>query len=343
MIRTLLAALLLLLAPLSANSTVTAVLFFSGRCPHCHEVIREVLPPLMERYQDRLEVIFVNIGTHLGSELYYEAIATYKVPEDRLGVPTMLIGKQILIGSDEIAQELPEVVGRALNSGGATLPTVAGLAAAMPASEEPPAKRPALTKRPPPVTIATEANLEKMAHPSLWEKLSGDPIGNSLALVLLVIIAVSLIWVPIRWKHAGVRRYGWGEPSSYWLPLLALAGVGISVYMTVIETTEMPAVCGPIGNCNAVQQSPYAYLFGVIPVGLLGIIGYGAIFASWLWALLSPRFPRWILPTLLYGALLFSFYFTVLEPFVIGAACVWCLTSALITILMVWGTTKHGY
>ncbi len=343
MIRSLLIALSLLVPTVaSASAEVTAVLFYSGRCPHCHVVIKKVLPPLMERYHDQFEVVFVNVGTHLGSELYYEAIDTYQVPNDQLGVPAMLVGKQVLIGSDEIADRLPQLIGDDLKIGGAPLPAVAGLAEALAPPEQPP-KRPPATKKLPAITIASEVDLDAMGKTTLWDKLSSDPIGNSLALVMIVVMGVSLVWVPIRWKHAGLRMISFDRPTSYWLPLLALGGLAISIYMTTIETREMPAVCGPIGNCNAVQQSPYAYLFGVIPVGLLGILGYAAILAAWLWQMLSRRFPRWILPSLLYGALLFSLYLTVLEPFVIGAACVWCLTSALIATAMLWSTTRHGY
>jgi len=36
---------------------------------------------------------------------------------------------------------------------------------------------------------------------------------------------------------------------------------------------------------------------------------------------------------------LFSIYLTFLEPFVIGASCIWCLTSAVIMTLLLWATT----
>jgi len=33
---------------------------------------------------------------------------------------------------------------------------------------------------------------------------------------------------------------------------------------------------------------------------------------------------------------LFSIYLTFLEPFVIGATCAWCLSSAIIMTLLIW-------
>jgi uncharacterized membrane protein len=40
----------------------------------------------------------------------------------------------------------------------------------------------------------------------------------------------------------------------------------------------------------------------------------------------------------LFGTL-FSIYLTFLEPFVIGATCMWCVTSAIIMTLLMWLTT----
>ena len=36
---------------------------------------------------------------------------------------------------------------------------------------------------------------------------------------------------------------------------------------------------------------------------------------------------------------LFSIYLTVLEPFVIGATCMWCITSAVLMTLLLWAAT----
>ena len=105
----------------------------------------------------------------------------------------------------------------------------------------------------------------------------------------------------------------------------------------------MQADCGPVGDCNTVQQSEYARLFGVFPIGVLGLIGYTAIFLAWLIArYASERLADLAILAMfamtIFGTL-FSIYLTFLEPFVIGATCAWCLTSAvLITFLMLVST-----
>jgi uncharacterized membrane protein len=109
-------------------------------------------------------------------------------------------------------------------------------------------------------------------------------------------------------------------------------GIGISAYLAYVELTVAEALCGPVGDCQAVQASPYARLAG-IPVGLLGVAGYLAILAAWAASRFGGgRLGRWAtlaLFGLTTGGLLFSIYLTFLEPFVIGAACLWCLGSAV--------------
>lgn len=118
------------------------------------------------------------------------------------------------------------------------------------------------------------------------------------------------------------------------IPALAVAGLAVALYLTYVETTNTQAVCGPVGNCNEVQASPFARLFGVLPVGLLGAVGYVAILVTWaagrfgtgVWSRLAPFA---ILGMTSFGVL-FSIYLTYLELFIIRAVCIWCVTSAVI-------------
>ena len=116
--------------------------------------------------------------------------------------------------------------------------------------------------------------------------------------------------------------------------VLALAGLGVATYLAHVEVRGIEAVCGPVGDCNTVQQSPYARLFGVVPIGVLGAAGFSAILVAWgarRWA--SGRTAVWagIAQLAMTGCgTLFSIYLTFLEPFVIGATCLWCLSSAVI-------------
>jgi len=108
----------------------------------------------------------------------------------------------------------------------------------------------------------------------------------------------------------------------------------VAAYLAYVETQAVTAVCGPVGDCNAVQTSEYAYLFGV-PIGVLGVMGYVAILAAWVWGKWQGdgRADLALLGMTVFGVP-FSIYLTYLEPFVIGAVCAWCLTSAVVMTLL---------
>jgi uncharacterized membrane protein len=117
-----------------------------------------------------------------------------------------------------------------------------------------------------------------------------------------------------------------------------------------VETSGAEAVCGPVGDCNTVQLSPYALLFGVLPVGLLGLIGYAMILGGWALYRFGPSSIRWISSIAVWGmaffGVLFSIYLTFLEPFVIGATCMWCISSAIfqtIIFLAATGPAKRAW
>ena len=91
-----------------------------------------------------------------------------------------------------------------------------------------------------------------------------------------------------------------------------------------------------VGDCNAVQQSPYAQIFGV-PIGVIGLVGYLAVLLLWL---LDQRFSGAIYRRLLFWMALagtaFSLYLTFLELYIIGAVCAWCLLSAVMMLALLW-------
>lgn len=134
------------------------------------------------------------------------------------------------------------------------------------------------------------------------------------------------------------------SPPPRWLvPLVALGGFAVAGYLAYVELTLSDAVCGVVGNCNIVQQSSYAQIFSV-PVGVLGVVGYTFIIVLWLPSL-NPerqRFATTLLRLLVMGGVAFSIYLTFLEPFVIGATCIWCLTSAVMMLLLLWLLTPSA-
>ncbi|NPV07404.1 MAG: hypothetical protein HPY83_05485 [Anaerolineae bacterium] len=102
---------------------VNAYLFFSDSCPHCHRVWDEFLPPLLEQYGDSLRVERILVDELEGYRLLQYVDAVAGVPRDQRGVPQMLIGERILIGSDNIEEHFVPLVEHYLERGGFELPS----------------------------------------------------------------------------------------------------------------------------------------------------------------------------------------------------------------------------
>ena len=405
-------------APAPSPAVVNTVLFFSPSCPHCHKVMTEDLPPLVRRYGGRLRVATVDVSTVGGQALYQATVAYFGLPDDRLGVPTLVVGTRVLVGSLEIPQELPGIVDRGLAAGGIGWPEVPAIRSAIARAEQaeaqrqapaesvaaaPPApaavaaggdsaragardtagagaaaERAAAPAQPSPAAAAAPgpgraaeapqrsassapAGVQDSARspspdaaqaaaapaagpmalgeatdaPSARERFLRDPVGNAAAVVVLLAMVVALGVVALALLG---RRVALPTAAPWVVPVLALGGLGVAGYLAVVEVTGVRAVCGPVGDCNIVQQSAYARLFGVLPIGVLGMVGYVGMIGAWALAVVAPaRIAR--LATLggwamaLVGTV-FSVYLTFLEPFVIGATCAWCLTSAAIITLL---------
>ena len=125
--------------------------------------------------------------------------------------------------------------------------------------------------------------------------------------------------------------------TDWAIPLLSLLGLGVSIYLAYVEINQVAAVCGPVGHCNIVQSSPYAQIVG-IPVAVLGLLNFVAIIVLWAIQKYSDGPLANLSTVALVGLTIFgtgfSIYLTLLEIFVIQAICAWCLSSAVITTVL---------
>jgi uncharacterized membrane protein/thiol-disulfide isomerase/thioredoxin len=412
-------------AQVEAPPVVHAVLFWMDGCPHCHEVLDNVLPPLQEKYGGQLDILLVELATMQDIEMLYQVSAAYNIPREQTFVPFLIIGETTLVGADNIQARMPALIEQHLAQGGVDFPDI--LHSPMSLSTTPPATektkvyifwgdgcphceaaRPylhELSQRYPNVEIleyevwyqienqalfvqmAAKFGFEPRFVPTIfigesyWEGYSDEmkpelenavaacaeagcpdaglgivpgptelpasepevstsstevrDDGFLLAIVIMIGMGVALLYSMIAFSLGKAFTLpAWGD----WLiPVLIVIGIGVAAYLSYVETQAVEAVCGPVGDCNTVQQSRYATLFGFLPVGVLGLLGYLGMLAAWLTRKYLPKFSK---PADLafFGmalfAVLFSLYLTYLEPFVIRAVCIWCLTSAVIVTLL---------
>jgi uncharacterized membrane protein len=170
---------------------------------------------------------------------------------------------------------------------------------------------------------------------------SGDSFeGFGLGLAVLVFLVIALIYAIVVVVLAIFDR--WPKQGPNWIafaiPILCVIGLGVAGYLSFVETLKVVAICGPVGDCNTVQSSPFARLFGLLPVGWLGLLGYVAILIAWTVGQLSKGGPSDLAAVAVFAlalfGVLFSMYLTYLELAVILAVCMWCLASAVIMALL---------
>ncbi|MEE9132959.1 MAG: vitamin K epoxide reductase family protein [Gemmatimonadota bacterium] len=384
---------------------VRAVLFFSPTCPHCHTVIQQQLPVIFNEYggqasvlfdrslpveevafydvsNGQLEVLLVDISLPAGGELYNASTDRYNIPEDRRGVPRLVIGDTVFVGSVEIPTHLPRLIEQGLAGGGIDWPDIEGLQAAVasvpglplaaaepepkraeedvaeaapvaeapefeadvepesaPESEPEPELEPELEIVSEPSGLATEArppafDVIPERKPTMIENYRRDPVANGISVILLIGMLLSIVAVAYLWRLPSA-----GRDFGLAVPAISLVGIVVATYLAYIETTGATAVCGPVGDCNTVQQSEYAVLFGV-PIGVLGLAGYVLIIGAWFVSRLDSGSAadraKVLLLAMSAAGTIFSIYLTFLEPFVIGATCAWCLTSAVVMTVLMW-------
>ena len=115
------------------------------------------------------------------------------------------------------------------------------------------------------------------------------------------------------------------------LPLLAaviaLIGLGDSIYLTVHHLTKEIVPCGEGFDCGAVLSSQYAEIAG-IPLAAFGVAAYFIAFSLAILAAFGNR-QMWTLFGIQVTLMTFaSTYFVYLQAFVIKAFCQFCLISA---------------
>ena len=359
------------------TSPIHAVLFFSPTCGHCEYVIQEVLPSLFDEHggvpwevyfsespdgvsfylltNGTLEFLLVDVTVPDGFALFDGATTAFAIGNE--AVPRLIIGGEVAIGSLEIPERLPAIIEAGLAGDGIAWPDLPGVEAAVASIPIVPLAAPTTTAGVTPESttstiaampiegttttapLATEVPtstvplIEVLAgDQSFGERFGRDVVGNGAAVLVLLGMIAGLVWVGLRARAPAARAH-----TSRKIALLALAGLGVAAYLSWIEINSATAVCGPVGDCNAVQQSDYASIAGV-PIGVLGLGGYLALLAMWVMTVTGVEI--WVdrSRVLLFGiatiGVVFSIYLTFLEPFVIGATCIWCLASAVIITLI---------
>lgn len=121
------------------------------------------------------------------------------------------------------------------------------------------------------------------------------------------------------------------------LALLAVVGICIALYLTLYKVGVIGMLSCSIGSCETVNTSRWSALLG-IPIAAWGLMAYVALL---LLAMIGSGEAREesvpiarMLVALAGWSVLFSAWLTYLELFVIRAICIWCVSSALLWVVI---------
>ena len=109
----------------------------------------------------------------------------------------------------------------------------------------------------------------------------------------------------------------------------SLVGAAVAAYLTYVHYAHISPIC-TTGGCEKVQSSSYAELAG-IPVALLGLVAYGAIFATSLVRGVPAAFAGAVIAL---GGVAFSGYLLWAQLARIHAICQWCVGNDVIAAVV---------
>lgn len=116
--------------------------------------------------------------------------------------------------------------------------------------------------------------------------------------------------------------------------VLSIIGIIMAIYVLQSFIRNTGIICATSG-CELVRKHPASYLFGIVPVPAVGLVGYTvlATLAFLHTAKPSPRIVKGMLGMATFGVL-FVTWFTYIELTVIKGVCTWCAISAVNMIII---------
>ncbi|MBC8447212.1 MAG: hypothetical protein H8D78_05635 [Chloroflexi bacterium] len=109
------------------GAVVRMVYFTAEDCPRCAAVIDDVLKPLQAEYGDQMQIKMVEISDPAHYEMLIRAEEMFGVMSEERGLPTLVIDGQVLIGEEDIREQLQCLLDSCLGAGGTAWPDIPGL------------------------------------------------------------------------------------------------------------------------------------------------------------------------------------------------------------------------
>lgn len=121
------------------------------------------------------------------------------------------------------------------------------------------------------------------------------------------------------------------------IQICSLLGFVLSSYLLFQKSQNKKVICPFKDQCNDVLESQYSKVFG-IPTMSIGVLYYMMMFCAFRYIDFDPsilqQIPTEFLLFISGTAVLFSFYQTAIQLFVLKKWCSWCLESTLLSTVI---------
>ena len=123
--------------------------------------------------------------------------------------------------------------------------------------------------------------------------------------------------------------------APFWLIAAAIAGIGDTFYLSWHAFQGTLPTCSILKGCDIVLQSQYAKVFGV-PLAYIGLVFYIYLLGMSILLACDPYAKGLRFGMLAYASIgvACSVIFAYIWIFLIHALCIYCLTSAIITLIV---------
>ena len=133
------------------------------------------------------------------------------------------------------------------------------------------------------------------------------------------------------------------QKTPYAMLALALLGLAVAFYDSYAIYNHQALWCPPpIDGCNEVASSPHARIVD-LPIGYFGVVYYLYMLALAALLAFDPSSRGLRFASVAYAGLgvVFSAYFMFLQFSLIHAFCIYCLVSAITTVLLLIAAFSH--
>ena len=110
-----------------SGAKVKGYFFYSNTCSHCLDILSQIVEPLESKYPGQIDLRLLE----LGNPEYYRALLAaeeaYQVKPEQRGLPTVIVGDEILIGEAPNKENLAGLIQDGLAGSGVAFPEIPGV------------------------------------------------------------------------------------------------------------------------------------------------------------------------------------------------------------------------